>query len=185
MLAHAGAVDESLAIAMVFAALWLAWIGRSRLKGTGFARLPRRGAFAALGAAVVLLVASAVVPRALFPATPTATVTGSAGIRSTATLAFREPDDGAVLTGDEAHVLLALDGGTVVDGTTPVTPDTGHLHLSVDGKLVSMTYGTVQVVDLRPYEPGPHTLVAEFVAADHRPFSPPVVATIEFERPAG
>jgi hypothetical protein len=184
MLAHAGAADESLAIAMVFAALWVGWIGWSRLRGKGFARLPRWGAFAALGVAVTLLVASAVVPRAIFPVTSTPGVSGTAGIASTATLSFREPVDGAVLANDEVRVLLLLDGGRVVEGTTPVSPDTGHLHLSVDGKLVSMTYGTVQIVDLRPYEPGPHTLRAEFVAADHRPFDPPVVATIGFVRAA-
>lgn len=184
MLAHAGAADESLAIGMVFLALWVGWIGRSRLKGTGFGRLPRWAAFTALAVAAALLIGSAVVPGAIFPATSATTPSGTTGIASTATLAFREPADGATLPGEEARVLLRLDGGRVVDVTTPVTPDTGHIHLSIDGTLVSMTYGTVQVVDLRPYGPGTHTLLAEFVAADHRSFAPPVTAALTFERPA-
>jgi hypothetical protein len=183
MLAHAGSADESLAIAMVLVALWVGWIGRSRLKGMGFGRLPRPAAYAALAAAAGLLAASAIVPRALFPRTvpPPA---GAAPIASTATLAFVRPADGALATGTQLELVLRLDGGRVIDATSPVTPDTGHIHVSVDGKLVSMTYGTVQVLDLRPYGPGTHTITAEFVAADHRSFTPPVTATRTFRRPA-
>lgn len=184
MLAHAGSADESLAIGMVFLALWMGWIGRSRLKGTGFGRLPRWAALVALAAAATLAVGSAIVPRSIFPTTSAPIPSGNTGIASTATLAFRDPSDGASLPGDEARVLLRLDGARVVNVTTPVTPDTGHIHLSVDGTLVSMTYGTVQVVDLRPYGPGTHTLLAELVAADHRPFVPAVTASLTFERPA-
>jgi hypothetical protein len=39
----------------------------------------------------------------------------------------------------------------------------------------------VQVVDLRDVSPGPHTLQAEFVAADHAPFDPRVTAAVRFE----
>ena len=75
---------------------------------------------------------------------------------------------------------MDLQGGTVVPGTsTTLAPDEGHLHLRVDGELVSMTYGSVQVVDMRPYGPGRHTIEAEFVAADHLPFDPPVEASVE------
>ena len=35
-----------------------------------------------------------------------------------------------------------------------------------------MTYGLVQLVDIRGLAPGEHTLEAEFVAADHGPFDP-------------
>jgi hypothetical protein len=184
VLAHAGAADESLAIGMVFGALWIGWIGWSRLRGTGFGRLPRWAGPGLLAVAVALLVASAVVPRAVFGPTPAAsgTPTGSsARIGSTATLAFDEPADGAVVRGDELSVVLDLRGGTVVDTTTAeIRPDTGHIHVSVDGSLVSMTYGTVQVVDLRPFGPGLHTVEAEFVAADHLPFAPPVTAEAAF-----
>jgi hypothetical protein len=183
LLAHAGAADEGMAIAMLIGGAWLAWIGVTRLRHRGFERVPVPAAVGLVVVAVGVVVASAVVPRAVFGPTPAP----SAGprIASTATLAFREPADGATLGSDEVRVVLDLQGGTVLDGGTgPVAPDTGHIHLSVDGSLVSMTYGTVQVVDLRPYGAGMHTLEAAFVAADHLPFDPPVVASITFERSA-
>ena len=185
MLAHAGAADESLAIGMVFAALWVGWIGWSRRRGTGFDRLPAWAGPGLIVAAVALFAASAVVPRAVFGPTalPTPSESGTR-IASTATISFDEPTDGTVADGDQLEVILGLEGGRVVEGTRQdVTPDTGHIHLSVDGSLVSMTFGTVQVVDLGPYGPGEHVLRAEFVAADHLPFSTPVVSTVTFDMP--
>ena len=187
MLAHAGAADESLAVGMVFAALWVGWIGWSRRKGTGFDRLPAWAGPALLGVAVVVFAASAVIPRAIFG--PTAMPTPTAGadrITSSATLGFEQPPDGATATGDQLEVVLDLQGGRIVNQTTQdITPDTGHIHLSVDGSLVSMTYGTVQVLDLRAYGPGEHSLEAEYVAADHLPFAPPVIAEVSFDVSAG
>lgn len=186
MLAHAGAVDESLAIGMVFVALWVGWVGWSRLRGTGFGRLPTVAGPGLLLLGVAVLVASAFVPRALFG--PTATdprVNTSSGgaprIASTAALAFQRPVDGETIDGDEVQVVLDLEGGSVVEQTTSdVRPDEGHVHLSLDGALVSMTFGTVQVIDLRGVEAGTHVLDAEFVAADHLPFDPPVTASVTF-----
>ena len=43
-----------------------------------------------------------------------------------------------------------------------------------------MAYGTEQQVDISGFAPGPHALSAEFVAADHAPFSPRVVVTTSF-----
>ena len=81
---------------------------------------------------------------------------------------------------------MTLPGGHIINtSTTTLTPDTGHIHLSLDGKLVSMTYGLVQVVDISGLSPGPHTLGAEFVAADHAPFDPRVVATVQFTKAGG
>lgn len=181
MIAHAGNADESLAIFMVFVALWVGWTGWSRLKGTGFPRLPRSAAFGLLGVAGVILVTSAVVPRALLGPKTSATPHSGPRPSSTATIAFRSPTPGQRVVGDELEVLLTLRGGTITNATTTVaTPDIGHIHLSLDGQLVSMTYGTVQVVDLRDLTAGPHTLGAEFVAADHAPFDPRVEATVTF-----
>jgi hypothetical protein len=186
MLAHAGAVDESLAVAIVFAALWTAWIGWSRLRRTGFPRLPTWAGPALLAAGAGLLVASAIVPRALFGPTPAgeaAAPAAPAGPRpaSTATLAIASPTDGEVVEGDQLEVVLDLEGGRVVDAAmTEVTADEGHIHLTVDGEVVSMTYGTVQVVDVRSLTPGEHTLEAEFVAADHAPFSPRTIERVTF-----
>lgn len=185
MLAHAGAADESLSVLLLFAGLWLGWVGWSRLKGRGFPRLSRGAGIALVALGVALAISAAVVPRTLFPPTPTGVATPSpGGVRpsSTATLSFMEPTDGTVIASDELDVVLDLQGGRIVDtASTTLTPDTGHIHLLLDGKLVSMTYGLVQVVDLRGLKPGEHTLDAEYVAADHGPFDPDVTTTVRFD----
>lgn len=184
MLAHAGAADESLSVVLLFVGLWVGWVGWSRLRGRGFPRLPTAAAVALIGVAIAFAVSAAVVPRMLFPATnPVALPATPSGPRpaSTATLSFEQPKEGANETGDRLAVVLDLEGGRIVDtASTDLTPDTGHVHLVLDGKLISMTYGLVQEVDLSTLEPGDHTLEAEYVAADHGPFSPRVTATVDF-----
>jgi hypothetical protein len=77
-------------------------------------------------------------------------------------------------------VRLNLVGGTVVPQTTgPLRGDQGHIHVSLDGQLVSMAYGTTQ--DLHGIAPGSHTLTAEFVAIDHRPFRNRIVTAVLFK----
>jgi hypothetical protein len=178
VLAHAGGADESLSVALVFAALWVGWSGWSRLRDRGFARIGRWGAVGLLAVAGALAVASATIPRAIFPGP-------ASGARpaSTASLAFREPVDGEVGTGDRLPVTLDLQGGRITDRTsTDLDPSVGHIHLSLDGRLVSMTSTAATVVDLRELPPGTHTLEAEFVAADHGPFSPRVLARVSFTK---
>ena len=183
MIAHADGTDESLAIVMLFGAIWTGWIGWTRLHGNGFARVPVAGAYGLLGLAGVLVVTSAFIPRALLGPK---TATGTTRPLSTATIAFVRPRAHERVSGSEMNVVLDLQGGTIVQATTTsIAPDTGHVHLLLDGALVSMTFGTEQVVDLSNVPAGPHTLTAEFVAADHLPFAPPVTASVDFIKAAG
>jgi len=190
MLAHQGSVDESLSVVLLFGALWVGWVGWSRLKRKGFPRLPVWAGPGLLVVGAALVVSAAVVPRVVFPATPTpspGSTAADAGARpsSSATLAFAAPADGQIVEGDEVEIVLELRGGRIVDGAgSDLSPDTGHVHLVLDGQLVSMTYGLVQVVDLRDVGAGSHTLQAEYVAADHAPFDPRVTAVVRFETEA-
>ena len=182
LLAHAAGADESLSLVMLFAGIWTGWIGWSRLRGTGFLRLPRWGAWTAIAVAGALVVCATFVPRMLLGPTVVNAAPGSRPT-STATLAFVAPHDGATTSKDELTVRLDLEGATVTPvTTTAIAPNVGHLHISLDGSLVSMVGGTTQVVDLRSIPPGRHTLRAEFVAADHLPFDPPVIAQVTFDK---
>jgi len=101
--------------------------------------------------------------------------------RSSATLTILVPVPGAVIKGPTLHVKFQLVGGEIVPQTsTHLSPDKGHIHLSIDGKVVTMTYGLEQDV---PVGKGPHLVQGEFVATDHFPFNPRVVtvATVTVE----
>jgi hypothetical protein len=182
MLAHAGTPDEQVALLIVVAGLWIGWAGVSRLRRRGFPRLPVWAAYTLAGAGVVVMVAGLTLPRQFLRPKASPPPSG-ARPASTATISITRPTAGDVVHRNELTVVMTLPGGQIVNtaGTT-LTPDTGHIHLSIDGKLESMTYGLVQVLDLYGLTPGPHTLEAEFVAADHGPFDPPVVATVTFTK---
>jgi len=93
--------------------------------------------------------------------------------RSTATLQILEPLPGSVLAGIKVRVRLALSGGRIIqETTTRLAPDEGHIHLLVDGQIVSMLYGLDQEVEVAK---GAHLLQAEYVANDHFPFNPRVI----------
>jgi len=107
-------------------------------------------------------------------ATPPASAPTASGARpaSPAVVGIVQPKSGDTVTGASIHVVLSLTGAKIVSATTTeIAPDTGHVHLYVDNVLVSMNYGLEQDV---PVHPGTYVLKAEFVAADHAPFSPRV-----------
>lgn len=88
------------------------------------------------------------------------------------------PVPGETITARTLHVKLQLMGATITPETsTHLTPDRGHIHLILDGRVVSMAYGVEQDVQVTP---GDHLLQAEFVATDHFPFNPRVVTSATF-----
>ncbi len=184
--AHASGADESMSLVMLFAGIWVGWIGWSRLRGTGFPRLPHWGAWATIGVAATLVITATFVPRMIVgTGIPSANAAG-ARPSSPAILTFLAPHPGAKESGDDMTVRLDLQNATVTPlTTTAITPDTGHIHLSLDGALISMSGDQLQIIDLRNVAPGTHTLTADFVAADHLPFNPPVSTQVTFDRTSG
>ena len=61
--------------------------------------------------------------------------------------------------------------------STKLQPNEGHVHLYLDGGLVSMTLSLDRALLVAP---GTHRLLAEFVAVDHAPFSPRLEASVSF-----
>jgi hypothetical protein len=98
---------------------------------------------------------------------------------TTATIQIVAPTPNQVSPPDVV-VRIQLTGGRVVQRTTgPLTPDEGHVHVTLDGKLVSMAYETEQV--LPAVGPGQHAIEAEFVAVDHAPFTNRPKSAVLFE----
>jgi hypothetical protein len=98
---------------------------------------------------------------------------------STAKLTILAPRNGQTLSRQSPEVRLSLAGAKIVSQTTTrIRPDQGHIHLLVDGKLVAMNYGLNE--RLPNLTPGQHLVQVEFVAADHAPFDPRVLAQAAF-----
>ncbi len=134
MLAHAGAVDESLSVVLLFGALWVGWAGWSRLKGRASPAC-RPGRWPARCWSWSVALASAPPSsrgRCSRPPRRARDVGRRRGrgpprpprCRSSS----RPPVE--IVAGDELEVVLDLQGGRIVDGaSTTLTPDTGHVHL--------------------------------------------------------
>ncbi len=90
------------------------------------------------------------------------------------------PQDGQVFHGADVPVKVMLHDARIVPSTTTnVVPDEGHLHISLDGEIVSMNLGLTDV--LHQVAPGIHVVQVEFVASDHLPFDPRVIQQVTFE----
>jgi hypothetical protein len=97
---------------------------------------------------------------------------------TTATIRVVSPLPNEVIRGDQVRVVAQVEGGRVVSFTsTTLVPNEGHVHVSLDGRLVSMLAGLTTTV---PVSPGEHTLQVEFVAIDHGSFDPRVRASVTF-----
>lgn len=104
--------------------------------------------------------------------------------RSTGALKFLAPAAGAIIGPDHVRVRLELTGARLVPKVSAtITPDTGHVHLRLDGKTITLLAGLD--VDLTTFTGGPltkglHLLEAEFAAADHGFFDPRVIVHTSF-----
>jgi hypothetical protein len=115
-------------------------------------------------------------------ADPGSTTPATIGPRpaSAAVLKIVEPKNGSTVPASGAKLEVSLTGATLTSVTSQdISPTEGHLHTSVDGRLISMTSGLTQT--LPDLTPGRHTIRVEFVAADHLPFDPRVVTEAFFE----
>jgi membrane protein implicated in regulation of membrane protease activity len=165
--------DQGVATLFFLGAFLLGWIAFARLRRGGFPRLPMGVAWAAAVLALVSLALALLLPPAIRKE-PTKDRPTTA-----ARLTIVSPQEGQIFRGDPAtvEVRLVLTGGRIVTTTSGrLVPDEGHVHLFLDGFLVSMT-GLTQQIDVAP---GSHSLEAEFVAVDHLPFDPRVRALVSF-----
>ncbi|MGZ4207519.1 MAG: hypothetical protein ACXVQ6_06400 [Actinomycetota bacterium] len=98
---------------------------------------------------------------------------------STGTVTIVSPTSNEVIHGTVMHVKLTLTGARLVQTvSTHITPDTGHIHVSIDGKIKSLLAGLTY--DATGLTPGRHLLTVEFVAADHGVFNPRVTVSQTF-----
>jgi hypothetical protein len=101
---------------------------------------------------------------------------------STGSVTILSPSNGQVFHGSSVNVpvKLELTGAKIVAATTTaIQPDEGHIHLYLDGQIVSMNFGLS--ADVSKVTAGQHILRAEFVASDHLPFNPRVITQVTFE----
>ena len=97
-----------------------------------------------------------------------------------ATLTIVSPKNGETVRGSEVTLKLNLKGGTISTTTsTDLVPNEGHLHVVLDDQLISMTSDLESAIS--DVAPGTHLIKVEFVANDHAPFDPRVIAAVSFE----
>jgi hypothetical protein len=111
-----------------------------------------------------------------------ATTAGNTADRpaSTGKLAIEAPRNGQVVKGSNLTLKVDLTGAKVVPATTTkIVPNQGHLHVTLDGKLISMNYGLSE--KLPKMSLGTHLVQVEFVASDHLPFDPRVITQAAFQ----
>jgi hypothetical protein len=99
---------------------------------------------------------------------------------STGKLSIESPRNGQVVKGGDLTLRLNLQGARIVQPTTTnIRPDEGHVHVMLDGKLISMNYKLSE--KLPKLTNGTHVIQVEFVASDHLPFDPRVLTQAAFQ----
>ena len=99
---------------------------------------------------------------------------------STGKLSILAPRNGQIVKGTDLTLKLELTGAKIVPATTTkIQPDQGHVHVMLDGKLISMNYKLSE--KLPKLSPGTHLIQIEFVASDHLPFDPRVLTQAAFQ----
>jgi hypothetical protein len=100
---------------------------------------------------------------------------------SDAQLEIVAPTVGAVVKGPDVRFAAKVTGGVVVPAsqtTGPLRGDQGHIHVSVDGNLVTMAYSATTT--LHGLTKGAHSIEAEYVATNHLPFANRIIASVTF-----
>jgi hypothetical protein len=166
-------VDQGVSTFLFIGALLFGWIFVWRIRGRAFAGLPVAAAWLSGAAGVACIVLAFVLPPIIRPDVTTRPTTS-------ARIVIERPRRGEVFTGHPARVPVRVRvvGGKVVPiVSTHLIPNEGHVHLFLDRRLVTMTFTTRRVLSIPP---GHYRLQAEFVAVDHGPFNPRVLAATTF-----
>lgn len=89
------------------------------------------------------------------------------------------PTQGQVIREDHVTVKMTLRGAQLVPKVTlNITPDKGHLHMTLDGRPLDRK--DVLAYPISDLAPGSHIVTAQFVASDHAPFNPQVITSVTF-----
>lgn len=95
-----------------------------------------------------------------------------------ANLTIVRPEANETFDSTEIPVEVDIEGGIITDAATIENVEgEGHIHISIDGKLTSMTGEEEQTIEV---EPGEHEIEVEYVANDHAPFCTRVVKRAQF-----
>jgi hypothetical protein len=98
-------------------------------------------------------------------------------LRSTAIVTIVTPTPLEKVPTSGVKVKIKLEGATIVPaGSTNNRPDQGHVHLSVDGRVITI-FGGLETSTGR-LTPGDHLIQVEFVETDHSPFNPRVIQQV-------
>lgn len=133
--------------------------------------MKRIAAVSSVGLMVALVACGGGSPKASNSPTPSASLVR---LRSTGHITIDSPTPNEVIRGTTLQVKVTLTGAHIVSQTTTnVTPDTGHIHVSIDGQIRTFYAGVEYTAT--GLTPGIHVVTVEFVMADHVPFNPRVM----------